>query len=318
MKVLSEMTDVSISVTGLKTQKLQTWLMALRAPFFTASIVPLVLGVAIVFYETSTIDLSLTILTLIAGVSIQAGTNLANDYFDQSADNINVNFSQFNGGSRMIQNDIIPPRTIFIASLVCNLLGIVTALFILLTTQGWLLLAFLMIAVTLGYFYTALPISLSYKSLGELAVFVGFGPLGVYSAYYIQQGHINSPLLGISSIPIALLISMVLFLNEFQDRESDERAGKRTLVVVFGKERSVKIYAIGMIMSYLVLFAAVLTSLLPITLLLPLITFPLAFKAISVSTKNYNEITELLPANGMTILIHFSFGLLMSLGFALA
>lgn len=316
--VFSLMTDVSITIPGLKTQKIQTWLMALRAPFFTASIVPLVLGVAIVFYETSTIDLSLAILTLVAGVSIQAGTNLANDYYDQSADNINVNYSQFNGGSRMIQDQIIHPRTIFIASMVCFLIGILTALFILVLTQGWMLLLFLAIAVMLGYFYTALPISLSYKGLGEIAVFVGFGPLGVFSAYYIQQGHINSSLLAISSIPVAILISMVLFLNEFQDSESDERAGKKTMVVVLGKERSVVIYSMGMVLSYLVLILAILTSILPFTLLLPLLTLPVAIKAVSTALNHYNDIIELLPANGLTIMIHFSFGLLMSVGFFLA
>ncbi|MHA1941221.1 MAG: 1,4-dihydroxy-2-naphthoate octaprenyltransferase [Candidatus Hodarchaeales archaeon] len=312
------MTDVSVNITGLKTQKLQTWIMALRAPFFTASIVPLVVGMAIAFHETSSLDLSLAVLTLIAGISIQAGTNLANDYFDQSADSINTNYSQFNGGSRMIQNEIIPPRTIFLVSMVCYLIGIITTIIILFITQGWLLLIFLAIAVVLGYFYTALPVSLSYKGLGELAVFVGFGPLGVFSAYYIQQGNINSPLLAISSIPIAILISMLLFINEFQDRESDERAGKTTLVVVLGKERSVLIYAIGMVVSYLVLLIAILTSILPFLLILPMLTIPITIKAISVSLKHYNDIIELLPANGMTVMIHFSFGLLMAIGFVLS
>ncbi|MHA2236760.1 MAG: 1,4-dihydroxy-2-naphthoate octaprenyltransferase [Candidatus Hodarchaeales archaeon] len=312
------MTDVSVNITGLKTQKLQTWIMALRAPFFTASIIPLVVGMAIAFHETSSLDLSLAVLTLVAGISIQAGTNLANDYFDQSADNINTNYSQFNGGSRMIQNEIIPPRTIFLVSMVCYLIGIITAIIILFITQGWLLLIFLAIAVVLGYFYTALPVSLSYKGLGELAVFVGFGPLGVFSAYYIQQGNINSPLLAISSIPIAILISMLLFINEFQDRESDERAGKTTLVVVLGKERSALIYAIGMVVSYLVLLIAILTSNLPFLLILPILTIPITIKAISVSLKHYNDIIELLPANGMTVMIHFSFGLLMAIGFVLS
>jgi 1,4-dihydroxy-2-naphthoate octaprenyltransferase len=273
---------------------------------------------AIAFHETSSLDLSLAVLTLVAGISIQAGTNLANDYFDQSADNINTNYSQFNGGSRMIQNEIIPPRTIFLVSMVCYLIGIITAIIILFITQGWLLLIFLAIAVVLGYFYTALPVSLSYKGLGELAVFVGFGPLGVFSAYYIQQGNINSPLLAISSIPIAILISMLLFINEFQDRESDERAGKTTLVVVLGKERSVLIYAIGMVVSYLVLLIAILTSILPFLLILPMLTIPITIKAISVSLKHYNDIIELLPANGMTVMIHFSFGLLMAVGFVLS
>jgi 1,4-dihydroxy-2-naphthoate octaprenyltransferase len=310
-------TDVSINFTGLNIQKLQTWILALRAPFFTASIVPLLIGMAISFYETKTLDFGLGFLTLISGIAIQAGTNLANDYYDQSADAINDNYTQFNGGSRMIQNDIIAPRTILTASIVSFIIGIVTAVVILINTQGWLLLIFLAIAVLLGFFYTAFP-SLSYNGLGEIAVFVGFGPLGIYAAYYIQLGHINSSLLLIISIPIALLISMVLLLNEFQDGQADTAAGKKTLVVSIGKKRSIKIYTFGMIVSYVFLVLVVFVFSLPIVLLLPIITLPLAIKAITRALQDYEKIFELLPANGMTILVHFSFGLLMALSFVLA
>ncbi len=312
------MTDVSINFTGLNTQKLQTWILALRAPFFTASIVPLLLGMTIAFHETKIFDLGLGLLTLISGIAIQAGTNLANDYYDQSADVINANFTQFNGGSRMIQNDIIAPRTILTAALISFIVGIVTAIIILINTQGWFLLIFLALAVLLGFFYTALPLSFSYKGLGEIAVFVGFGPLGIYAAYYIQLGHINSSILLIASIPVALLISMVLFLNEFQDHEADSAAGKRTLVVSIGKKKSIKVYTIGMIVSYAFLTLAVFVFSLPIVLLLPLLTLPIAIKAITHARHNYEKIVELLPANGMTILVHFSFGLLMALSFVLA
>ncbi len=149
------MTDVSVNQPSINVQKLQTWILAMRAPFFTASIVPLLLGMAIAFYETAAIDLGLGFLTLTAGVAIQAGTNLINDYFDQKADNINENFSQFTGGSRMIQNEIISPRTILTAAIFSFVLGIVFTLLILIQTQGYLLVVFMLIAVLLGIFYTA-------------------------------------------------------------------------------------------------------------------------------------------------------------------
>ena len=311
-------TDVSVNIQSLKLQKLQTWILAMRAPFFTASIVPLVLGMAVAFYETGVIDLGLGLMTLIAGVAIQAGTNLTNDYFDQKADALNDNFSQFTGGSRMIQNEIISPRSILIAAIISFIFGITFTLLLLIQTQGFLLLFFMMIAILLGIFYTAFPISLSYRGLGEIAVFVGFGPLGVYSAYYIQSGHINSSLLFPVSIPIALLISLVLFMNEFQDCEADELAGKKTLVVTLGKQRAVKIYTAGMVISYLFVLFAINTLIFPIAAILPLLTIPLAVKAISIASKNFNSIIELLPANGLTIIIHFTFGLIFAFSFVVA
>ncbi len=319
------MTDVPMHLTAQEEQiqskflqKLQIWIFAMRAPFFTASIVPLILGMAIAYYESASFDLLLGLLTLISGVAIQAGTNLANDYYDRSTDDINIYYSQFNGGSRMIQNDIIAPRRILLASIISYIIGSVTALLILFLIQGYLLVIFLSVAVLLGFFYTALPVSLSYRGLGELAVFVGFGPLGVYSAYYIQLGHIDSSLLAFASIPIAILIALVLFLNEFQDAEADAKAGKNTLVVNLGKEKSVKIYSIGMILAYMSLLFFVVFSIFPAVALLSALTLPIAIKAVLHSNKNYDKIKELLPANGQTILVHFVFGLLLSVAFILA
>ncbi len=319
------MTDVSIHLAAQDEQiqssfiqKVQIWIFALRAPFFTASIVPLLLGMAIAYYETATFDFILGLLTLVAGVSIHAGTNLANDYYDRSTDDINEYYSQFNGGSRMIQNEIIAPRKILIASILSYIIGSITALVILFLIQGYLLVIFLSVAVLLGFFYTALPVSLSYRGLGEIAVFVGFGPLGVFSAYYIQMGHVNSSALLLASIPIAILISLVLFLNEFQDSEADAKAGKNTLVVALGKKKSIKIYSIGMILAYITLIIFVALSWFPIITLLPIITVPVAIKAVTHANENYDKIKELLPANGQTILIHFVFGVLFALSFAIA
>ena len=141
------MTDVSMHLTAQEEQiqssflqKIQIWIFALRAPFFTASIIPLLLGMAIAYYETASFDFLLGLLTLISGVSIHAGTNLANDYYDRSTDDINIYFSQFNGGSRMIQNEIIAPRMILIASILSYIIGSVTAILIFVMIQGFMLI----------------------------------------------------------------------------------------------------------------------------------------------------------------------------------
>jgi 1,4-dihydroxy-2-naphthoate octaprenyltransferase len=319
------MSDLSLNLETAQSQlnhsllnRILIWIQALRAPFFTASIIPLVLGMAIAWYDTGRFNLLLGFFSLIAGVAIHAGTNLANDYFDQPTDDVNENFSPFNGGSRMIQNDVLTPRQILIASVICYLVGIVTALFIIINTGGFLLLFFLAVAVLLGLFYTALPVQLSYRGLGEIAVFVGFGPLGVLSAYFIQLGYINWGLCLLASIPIAFLIAMVLFLNEFQDLDADREAGKNTLVVVIGKNSGIKIYVVGMIIAYLSLLVGILSTMFPLSLIIPFITLPLAIKAILTATKNYQLIKELQPANAMTILTHFAFGLMMALAFILA
>ncbi|MFW9903843.1 MAG: 1,4-dihydroxy-2-naphthoate octaprenyltransferase [Candidatus Thorarchaeota archaeon] len=319
------MSDLSLNIETTQSQlnhsfmnRTLIWIQALRAPFFTASIVPLVIGMAIAWYDAKIFDPLLGFLTLLSGIAIHAGTNLANDYFDQPTDDVNQYFSPFNGGSRMIQNNVLGPRQILIASVTCYLVGVVTAFLIIINTGGFLLLLFLVIAVLLGLFYTALPIQLSYRGLGEIAVFVGFGPLGVLSAYFIQLRYVNWGLCLLASIPIAFLIAMVLFLNEFQDQEADQEAGKNTLVVVIGKDSGIKIYLAGMISAYIFLLAGILGTIFPLSLVLPFITVPLAAKAILTATKNYQLIKELQPANAMTIVTHFAFGIMMALAFILA
>jgi 1,4-dihydroxy-2-naphthoate octaprenyltransferase len=312
LKVVQHYTNLSIL------EKIAIWVRAIRAPFFTASVVPLLLGMAIAWYETKIFNTLLGILTLIAGIAIHTGTNLANDYFDQPTDNINKHFSPFNGGSRMIQNALLSPRQIMFAFVLSYFIGIFVAFLIIINTNGLLLLFFLFTAITLGFFYTAIPARLSYNGLGEIAVFVGFGPLGVISSYYIQVGHINSYIPVISSIPIAILIAMVLFLNEFQDYEADKKAGKRTLVVSIGKKLAIKVYISGIILTYITLTVAVTITLLPISLILPMLTLPLAIKAIKISKQNYEGIIKLQPANIATIFLHFSFGILMIIAFIFA
>ncbi|MFX0088027.1 MAG: 1,4-dihydroxy-2-naphthoate octaprenyltransferase [Candidatus Hodarchaeota archaeon] len=319
------MTDLPASYQSTKvvstpsfSQKILIWIQAMRAPFFTASIIPLVLGMAIAWNEYRIFDPFLGFLTLIAGITIHAGTNLSNDYFDQGTDNINEDFTAFSGGSRMIQNEILEARQIMIASLLCYIVGIFTAIFIVLITQGIILIIFLLIAVLLGIFYTAVPIRLSYHGLGEIAVFVGFGPLGVLSAYYIQMGHLNSIIPFIASIPIAILIAMLLFINEFQDFEADKDAGKNTLVVSLGKKTSLKVYIYGMVLVYVSLFIVLILKGFTITFLLPFMTLPLVFKATQVAKRHYTSIKELIPANALTIIIHFGFGLLLALAFVIS
>lgn len=298
--------------------KLLIWIRAVRAPFFTASIIPLSLGMAIAWYEGQVFNPILGIMTLISGVAIHAGTNLANDYFDEEADNINEFYSQFNGGSRIIQDQVLPSSHIIKASIASYFIGILLAILLIFLTNGYLLILFLIIAIGLGFFYTAIPVQFSYHGMGEIAVFVGFGPLGVLSAYYIQLGHINSVIPFFASIPIAILIAMVLFLNEFQDFEADLKANKRTLVVILGKKKSAIIYQIGLILTYSSLLLLLLILKLPLLVLLPVISFPLALKIIKIVRTNYLNINELLPANGQTIALHFIFGLLLIVGFILA
>ncbi len=152
--------------------------------------------------------------------------------------------------------------------------------------------------------------------MGEFITFIACGPLVVYGAYYVMaQTHAIQPLF--ASVPVGLLVGLILYINEFQDHEADKKIGKRTIVVVLGKAKAIKLYYVFLIFNYVWVIFGIILGLLPVYTAVIILTLPLCIKAINVARVNYDKIRELLPANASTIGLHLVFGILLSLGFVL-
>lgn len=291
---------------------------AIRVPFFTATIIPVALGSIIAWYDTNTFLWARFWMAMVGGILIHAGTNLTNDYFDHisGCDERNPNPTPFSGGSRVIQEGLIPARRIFYASLFCFILGGVIGLYLNYISGKNVILFVGAIGIFLGIFYTAKPLRIGYGSLGELAVGIGFGPLMVMGSYYVQAQGLPFKTFLIS-IPIGILIALVLFINEFPDYVADKSVGKRTLVVILGKRNAVIVYHGLLLAAYLFIITLVIFRFLPSFALITLFSLPLASKAFSVSKNNFDKIYELLPANASTIGLHSIIGILLCVGFVL-
>jgi len=298
--------------------KIKLWAKAVRAPFFTASIISVLLGTVIAWNITGEFHLLKFILTTIGVVLVHSGTNLINDYFDHRSklDEINVNHTPFSGGSRVIQNKEITPEAILTAGLLSFAAAAIIGFYLNAVTKGNIILYIGIIGFFIGYFYTAKPLKLGYTALGELITIIGCGPLIVYGAYFVMaQTHDILPLL--ASIPIGVLVGLILYINEFQDYEADKDVKKRTLVVVMGKARAIKLFYCFLVFNYIWVIVGIGLNIFPIYTITILLTLPICFKAIDVARKNYTKIKELLPANASTIGLHLLFGILFSLGFLL-
>ncbi len=298
--------------------KLKLWLLELRAPFFTASIVPVLLGAVIAWQRMGTFHGGWFLLTLVAAMAVHAGINIANDYFDHLSGNdpINVEFvSPFTGGSRLIQEGLLSPREVLIESLFLFALGSAIGLY-LTWARGPVVLVLGLIGLFSGFFYTAPPIYLAKRGIGEFFVGLNCGFLITLGSYYVQARSLAwEPV--VAAIPVACLIAAVLWINEFQDAPADHAVGKDTLVVRLGRRRAVTGYISLMVATYLsILLAAALRVISPFTLL-ALLTFPLAWKAIGVARLHYDDYQRLTPANATTIQIHMLTGLLLILGYLL-
>lgn len=298
----------------------QRWLKAIRAPFFTASIVPVILGSVLAWYETGGFNWFYGWLTMFGVILCHTGTNLANDYFDHTSGNDEVNKTPtpFSGGSRIIQQQLLPPRQILLGSLIafglCSFIG----LYLWLMIGGVMILVLGLIGVLLGFFYTADPIRIGYRGFGlsEAAVGFGVGPLVVLGAYYVQSQRLDwLPLW--ASVPIGILIALVLYINEFPDYEADKAVSKKTLIVVLGKKKAMYLYDVLLTITYLWVIGGVLLKIFPGLTLLIVLTLPITIKAVRTLHKNYEGVYNLIPANAATILLHLSFGIIFSAGFFL-
>jgi 1,4-dihydroxy-2-naphthoate polyprenyltransferase len=303
----------SASLTG----KFGIWIEAVRAPFFTAVLVPVLLASVMAWVDGAHIQLGLFFLTLIGAVFMHAGTNVINDYADHrnGCDAINKDFQRpFTGGSRCIQKGLLSPKETLVGALCFFAASTVIGL-ILVYLRGMPILYLGLIGTFCGIFYTLPPFNIVARGFGELIVGLCFGVLMMLGAFYVQAQHFSLAVV-VASLPSTLLIAGVLYINEFPDWAADKASGKRHLVVRMGRQRAVLGYYAILAGTYLSIVIGVATRILTPWALLGLLTVPMALKAIKVARVNYADPGKLVPANAATVGIHLLTGLLMTAGYA--
>jgi 1,4-dihydroxy-2-naphthoate octaprenyltransferase len=168
--------------------------------------------------------------------------------------------------------------------------------------------------VSLGY--TAPPLKFVYRGLGEIAVAIGFGPLMLLGAYVVQTRGALSWEPFVASLPIALLVSLILYVNEIPDRRGDARAGKRTLPVRWSKAAVIGGYRLAALAAYVIVVLGVVAGLLPIPALLALMTIPLALQVSRGLGPSYDNPYGLMAVMGVNIKVHLYVGLLLLVSYA--
>ena len=151
--------------------------------------------------------------------------------------------------------------------------------------------------------------------MGEILAGLNFGVLMTVGAYYVQTGDISTEVVA-ASIPLAFLIAVVLFINQFQDYAADKVTGKHNLVVRLGRARSSIVFAAILAASYVSLIVGVAAFGVSPFALLPLLTMPLVWKAGRTARRFHDDYLRLTPANQTTIMVHMLAALLMTLGYA--
>jgi len=289
-------------------------LMELRAPFLLASFIPVLVGTALAFHDIGIWNWPRFILAASAIMLIHAGANVANDYFDHlnGNDAANTEFVRpFTGGSRMIQNGLMLPGQVLTLSVICLLFGGNLGLFLVVLT-GWPVLLLAAAGIAGGVWYSAPPLKLASRGLGELVIALNFGILPVLGAYYVQTGRFDVRAL-LFGVPLGVMVAAIVFINQFQDYAADKAVGKRNWVVRLGRKRSAGVYRVMMLAwPVALIFAALRTDgsirfFLPA--LLPAIIGSLASARVR---RDFDRPVCLVPANAMTIIVHHLAGVLIA------
>ena len=284
-----------------------------RMPFTSASILPIfAVGAYFAGAGDNLFNITNFILCLLGVMIAHLSSNVLNDYFDvkDGTDEENSDyFQQVSGGSRAIELGLITLNGTKKLGFILTTIALIIGGIILYSTNPANINSVIICALAglfLGYFYTAPPIRLvARKGLGELTIFLTFGPLiTLGTAFAIFDGDLASTEHLINclyiGIPMGLLTTNILLINEFPDMESDQKTHKNHLVVTFGKENSRWIYLFILVLS--ILFTYILATKIENTLILISLGLLLIYGGyiFSVLYNKYNS-RELVSANWGTI-----------------
>lgn len=294
------------------------WWRAVRPFAFTVSLIPPMMGGLIALVENPGLQFSLFrfILAGIGCMTAHAGANLLSDYYDFKT---RVDRDGTFGSSGLLVGGIMSPEQILQGGWIALIIaGVIGAYLVLVTPSGTFLIWLILIGGLLGIFYTAKPFELKYHALGDLAVFVSFGPAMVLGAYFVQAHHFSwNPVL--CSIPIGLLVDAILHSNNLRDIANDGVVKIKTVPILIGEKWAKLMYQALVFGAYLITLLLLLSGGLTVFALLVFLSLPLAIKIVNMVRHKESVPTERFAMiDAATAQLHLVFGLLMVIGFILA
>jgi 1,4-dihydroxy-2-naphthoate octaprenyltransferase len=265
---------------------------------------PIFVATAYAYYTHRVFNWWLFLLTWIAMTAVLVATDLLNDYYDHvlKADDLNPVTTPFSGGSRVIQEGLIAEKTIFRVAIALLVFASIIGLYLNFVLDGVTILLLGLLGFFIVFFYTAPPVKLCYRGLGEIAQTIGYGPVMLFGAYFVQT-RVLDPAIMLFAIPftfIGLIVGMILSIPDY---DADKKVKKNNLVIVLGKKRTVVLYGTMFALIYFSDAMLLYGKLIPLWSLVVFITVPLAVVSVVNALKNYNDTTLFLRTSKLTLLI---------------
>ena len=284
------------------------WVAASRPRTLPLAIAPIIAGVGIVKMLPAPISPVLSILALAVALLLQIGVNFANDYSD------GIRGTDLNrvGPSRLTASGLVNPKRVLATALIFLAAAAGSGLAAVLISQRWWFLAVGAIALLAAWFYTGGRKPYGYMALGEVAVFIFFGPVATVGTVWLQSEYIPSEA-WLAGVGVGLFATAVLIANNVRDIETDREAGKRTLSVLIGHRASRILYCIFVIapFGFVYLYGFVYPGLL-YTWFLALLVLPMVI--IMIFARSAAELILLLKLTSIAGLL-YAVGIAYGIGF---
>jgi 1,4-dihydroxy-2-naphthoate octaprenyltransferase len=290
---------------------MRIWLMAARPRTLPAAVAPVLVGTALADFAHHFHVLRF-FAALLSALFIQVGTNLSNDYSDARR---GADTEDRLGPVRVTAGGLVPPKQVLLATYVSFGLAVLFGIY-LIAVAGWELLLVGAASILAGVAYTGGPKPYGYEGLGEVFVFTFFGIVAVAGSFFVQVGHLHWEAFALA-VPVGLLASGILVVNNFRDMDTDRRANKRTLAVRMGRERTRALFVVMIYGAYVLAPITWLFGPLKPWLLLSWLTLPLAVPLVRL-VRNHTDGPSLNEALARTGMLQLAFCVMLSAGLLLS
>ena len=289
---------------------ISVWLRVIRVRFLLASVIAVLVGLAINWSQNVTISYFDAILTFAGVMALHASVDLLNDYWDfKRGIDTKTTRTKMSGGTGVLPEGLLKPSSVYRAGVLFLIIGsLIGSYFVI--TNGILIAIILGFAILSIYFYSTKIVD---SGLGEFFVAVK-GSMIVIGTFFIQSGEVTVESI-LAGIVIGTLSSLVLFIASFPDHDADKSKGRKTLVIIVGKEKAVKLFWLFPLVSYVIILIGVSVNLFPFLSLISLLSFPLMIKSGLGLQKNYDAIDNLVPFMSSTLQFSRLTGILFALSF---
>ncbi|TCT17528.1 1,4-dihydroxy-2-naphthoate prenyltransferase [Melghiribacillus thermohalophilus] len=286
------------------------WWRMLRPHTLTASFIPVFAGTMLASFD-QTIHVGLFIAMLLASILIQAATNMFNEYYDYVR---GLDHEESVGIGGTIVRDGIRPKTVLTLAMVFFLVATFIGIYICMMTSWWIAVIGA-VSMACGYLYTGGPYPIAYTPFGELVSGFFMGTIIIGISYYIQTLSVDGPILMIT-IPFAIFIGAIMLSNNIRDLDGDRENGRKTLAILVGKKRAIRVLAGFFLSAYLLTILYILSGILPWWTLMTLLSGKKAIKAVKGFIGRTKPI-DMLPAMKSTAQTNTMYGLLFGLSLIL-